>query len=56
MWIRTYFLVKKFVHGLFVAWSIHTLDYSSRWTFRTLDDSCPGLFVPSLNDSYDVEN
>jgi len=36
------------VHGLFVPWTIRTLDYSyHRWTIRTLDCSYRGLFVPS---------
>jgi len=36
------------VHGLFVPWTIRTLDYSyHRWTIHTLDCSYPpGLFVP----------
>ena len=32
------------VHGLFVPWTIRTLDCSYR-----------GLFVPSLDDSYHIE-
>ena len=36
------------VHGLFVPWTIRTLDYSyHRWTIRTLDCSYCGLFIPS---------
>ena len=34
------------VHGLFVPWTIRTLNYSyHRWTIRTLDFLYPGLFV-----------
>ena len=42
------------VYGLFVPWTIRTLDYSyHRWTVHTLlDCSYHGLFVPSLDFSY----
>ena len=35
------------VPGLFIPWTIRTLDYSyHRWTIRTLDCTYRGLFVP----------
>ena len=42
-------ILDMLVPGLFVPWTIRTLDYSYyRWTIRTLDCSYRGLFVPSF--------
>ena len=43
--------------GLFVPWTIRTMDYSYvglfvQWTFRTMDYSYYGLFVPSVKYSH----